>query len=118
MRWIRLFALGLLCLVLISPGAAAVADVSGKWRFVAETPNGNRELDADFQVDGEKVSGKFAKADVKGTFVDGQLDLSFPFTSEDMSGTLKLKGKLDGENLAGTWEFEGYNGAFKAARVK
>jgi len=79
-----------------------------------------REETASFQQDGTKVTGKFANADVQGTFKDGELDLSFPFTSEGgrMSGTLKIKGKLAEDALKGTWDFEEFSGTFTATRVK
>jgi hypothetical protein len=95
--------------------------VSGKWQFVFETGGGDkREETATFQQDGTKVTGKFANADVQGAFRDGELDLSFPFTSEGgrMSGTLKIKGKLAEDALKGTWDFEEFSGTFTATRVK
>ena len=95
--------------------------VSGKWQFAFETGGGDkREESATFQQDGAKVTGKFANADVQGTFKDGDLDLSFPFTSEaaGSSGTLKIKGKLAEDTLKGTWDFEEYSGTFTATRVK
>ena len=95
--------------------------VSGKWQFVFDTESGDkREEAASFQQDGTKVTGKFVNADVQGTFKDGELDLSFPVTSEGgrMSGTLKIKGKLAEDALKGTWDFEEFSGSFSATRVK
>ena len=104
--------------------AAAVAStgIIGKWHFVLETPGGDREADADLAVgpDG-KVTGKFGASDVAGTYKDGQLDLDFPFTSDEVGETapLKFSGKLDDTSaLTGTWEFISYNGTFKATRPK
>jgi hypothetical protein len=96
------------------------ADISGKWHFVFNTEGGEREESPTFQQEGDRVTGKWGKADVQGTFKDGQLDLSFPFTSEEAgtSGTLKVKGNLDGDTLKGTWEFDTYSGTFTATRVK
>ena len=95
--------------------------VSGKWQFVFETGGGDkREESAEFQQDGAKVTGKFANADVQGTFKDAELDLNFPFKSEaaGASGTLKIKGKLAEDTLKGTWDFEEYSGTFTATRGK
>ena len=93
-------------------------DITGKWHFVYSTEGGPRENDADFRLAGDQVTGKYAGADVKGTFKDGDLDLEFPFNSEEagMTATLKMKGKLKEGKLAGTWTFAEYDGTFTAAR--
>ncbi len=96
--------------------------VGGKWHFVLETPGGDREADSELTVDADgKVAGTFGAAAVTGTYKDGQLDLEFQFTSEELGETspLKISGKLDEMSaLAGTWEFSSYNGTFKATRPK
>jgi hypothetical protein len=96
--------------------------VEGKWHFVLDTPGGDREMEAEFAVDADgKVTGKFGKTDVAGTFKDGHLQLDFQMTSEESGETaaLKIDGKLDdAAALAGTWEFSSYNGTFKASRPK
>ncbi len=105
-----------------SQGTAASqsGDISGKWQFVFNTEGGDRESTADFKLDGDQVTGKWNTADVKGTFKDGDLDLAFPYNSEEagMTGTLKMKGKLKEGKLIGTWQFGDYNGAFTGTRQK
>jgi hypothetical protein len=100
----------------------ASTGVNGKWHFVLETPGGDREADSELTVDADgKVTGTFGKSAVTGTFKDGQLDLAFQFTSDELGETspLKISGKLDESSaLAGTWEFSTYNGTFKATRPK
>jgi hypothetical protein len=96
---------------------AADAGIAGKWDFVLDTEGGERKAPAEFTLDGDNVTGKWGGADVKGTFTDGKLDLSFPFTSDEAGpGTLGIKGKLDGEALVGDWSFQTYSGTFKATR--
>ena len=94
--------------------------ISGKWHFVLDTPGGDREMEAEFAVDSDgKVTGKFDKTDVAGTFKDGQMNLDFQLTSEEAGETaaMKIVGKLDqAAALNGTWEFSSYNGTFKATR--
>jgi len=94
--------------------------LNGKWHFVMDTPGGDREMDAEFAVDADgKVTGKFGKADVTGTYKDGKLDLSFQTTAEETGETasLKLVGKMDDTLvLTGTWEFSAFSGTFRAAR--
>ena len=119
MRYI-LAAAALMCLTFLSPvSAASKTDISGKWHFVLQTEGGEREREATFQQDGKKVTGKWADADVQGSFDDGKLDLEFPMTSEEAGkGTLKIKGQLAQDSLTGTWEFQEYSGTFKATRAQ
>ncbi len=111
--------LGGFCLALLPPAAQAQAnDVSGAWHFVLVAGDGNHDIDAEFKVDSGKVTGKWGNADVKGTFQDGQLDLSFPFEYAEggMTGTMHLVAKLSEGKLAGSWQYAGYDGSFTATR--
>jgi hypothetical protein len=116
-----IFSLGLLALLLnFPPHTILAADISGKWNFQLETDGGPREVSPIFHLEGTKVTGKWETADVKGTFVDGKLDLAFPLTSEEagMTGTLKIAGQMERDVISGKWEFEGYSGTFKAKRAQ
>jgi hypothetical protein len=108
----------LLCvLVLAPPGRAQTSTITGKWHFVLQTEGGERTADPTFQQDGDKVTGKWGDADVKGTFTNGKLDLAFAYTSEEVGpGTLKIKGESKADTLTGSWEFQEYSGTFKATR--
>jgi hypothetical protein len=94
------------------------ADVAGKWQFVLQTDGGQREVMADFKVDGEKVTGTWGSTEVQGTFKDGKLELSFPFVSTEggISATIVIKGQLEGDAITGSWTFGDYAGQFKANR--
>ncbi len=108
-----------LCFAVLPLAAQAPAnDVSGAWHFVLVAGDGNHDVDAEFKVDNGKVTGKWGNADVKGTFQDGQLDLSFPFEYAEggMTGTMHLTAKLSDGKLAGSWQYAGYDGAFTATR--
>jgi hypothetical protein len=91
-------------------------DISGKWHFVLDTEDGNRDVEAQFKVTGDQVTGTWQKADVKGTFRGTDLDLAFPLTSAEagMTATLKLKGKLSDGKIKGTWAYAEYSGEFTA----
>lgn len=114
-------AAAMVCLVMGGPLAHAQdTGINGKWHFVLETPGGDREMDADFNVDPDgNVTGKWGSADVAGTYKDGKLALDFQFTSEEAGTTaaMKIDGKLDDTAaLAGNWAFTDYNGTYKATR--
>jgi hypothetical protein len=96
------------------------SDISGKWHFVLDTPGGDREMNAVFQLDGEKVTGQWGTANVSGTFSNGKLELSFPYTSEESGerDTLKITGNFRDGKLIGDWQFGGYNGTYTATAVK
>ncbi len=97
MKWIFGLALSLSAIFMSAvPASAAAPDVTGKWHFVLDTPGGDRESDAEFLVDSGKVTGKYGKADVAGTFKDGKMDLAFTIETEEAgNGTLKLVGQED-----------------------
>jgi hypothetical protein len=116
MRHNLLLLFGLLAALLALP-AQTPQDIGGKWHFVLDTEGGPREADAEFSVEAGIVKGKWAETPVEGTYKDGQLDLSFKFTSPEAGeGTLKISGKLDGDVLKGNWAFEQYSGTFAAKR--
>jgi len=117
MKHLLLFAFALAGLTLaLRADPAAASDISGKWHFVLDTPGGDREMDAVFQLDGDKVTGKWGTADVSGTFNAGKLALSFPYTSDESGerDTLKITGELRDGKLIGDWQFGGYNGTYVA----
>jgi hypothetical protein len=108
-----------LALVFTPPSRSQSPTVAGKWHFVMQTEGGDRTADPVFQLNSDKVTGKWGDADVKGTFRGGKLDLAFPYNSDEAGpGTLKIKGELNGDTLTGSWEFQEYTGTFKATRAE
>ena len=99
---------------------AQAADITGNWRFVYQTDGEERENSATFKVDGDQVTGKYNGADVQGTFKDGDVNLAFPYDSEEagMKATLKMKGKLKDGKIVGNWQFADNDGTFVATRTE
>jgi hypothetical protein len=121
MRTLLLFLAIAFCSYLapLSSSAQTSGELAGKWHFVLQTEGGDRTYEATFTVDGDKVGGKWDKYDVKGTFTDGKLALEFPVNSDEAGeGILKITGKLEKDELTGTWSFQTYEGEFKATRAK
>lgn len=104
----------------VSLWAQPAPGVAGKWHFTLDTEGGVRNTDANFRVEGTAVTGRWGESDVKGTFTDGKLDLSFPMDSAEagFSATMKIKGKVDGAELVGEWEFGQYSGTWRAKRAE
>jgi hypothetical protein len=97
----------------------AFADaLTGSWTFNMDTPGGPRQAHPTFKLDGEQVTGKWDGAEVYGTFKGNDLQLSFPFSSQEggFSANMKIDGKLEGGQIKGTWIFGDYNGTFTAKK--
>jgi hypothetical protein len=119
MRKIALFTLALAAALFSYRAVSASDPITGKWTFVFETGDGQKEVTAELKLDGDKVGGKFAgKADVKGIFKDQKIDLAFPYEYEEgnITDTLKITGKLEKDALAGDWTFSQYSGTYTARR--
>ena len=56
----------------------AASAIDGKWQFNLQTDGGPREAAVEMKTDGELVSGTWDTTELKGTFKDGTLALSFP----------------------------------------
>ena len=88
--------------------AAAAADpISGEWEGSVDTPNGTIAFTMKIKLDKDKVTGEIASPEgavpASGTFADGKLSVTFPYSSDtiSMDGTLK-EGVLSGEmSMAG-----------------
>ena len=102
-----------LCVVLHAASA-----VDGKWQFSLQTDGGPREVAAEMKTDGEQVTGTWDTTDLKGTFKDNTLALSFPLASAEagFTATLAIDGTLENDALKGTWKFGDYGGTFTAAK--
>jgi hypothetical protein len=100
--------------------ALLAADVAGTWLFVMETPGGERRSHVVMQLEGETVTGTWDTQELRGTFRDGRLELSFPFTSgeAELRTTLTVSAALKGDTLSGTWSFGEYGGTFTATRTQ
>ena len=96
----------------------AGSPVDGKWQFNLQTDGGPRTAAVEMKTDGEQVSGMWDTTELKGTFNDGKLALSFPMTSAEagMTADLVIDGTLEGDALKGTWKFGEYAGTFTATK--
>jgi hypothetical protein len=94
-----------LLLLALSAMAALAADVSGKWKGTAETPNGSVERTFTFRQDGSKVTGDtesqmFGKSDIKNGKVEGDtLTFDIDIKFQDNAMTVNYQGKISGDTM-------------------
>jgi hypothetical protein len=97
----KLFVLSLLVFGL----SAMAADVSGKWKGTADTPNGTVERTFLFKVDGTKLTGETESQMMgKSTIADGKVEgdtitfsINVKFQDNDMK--LNYKGVVSGDEI-------------------
>jgi hypothetical protein len=112
-RMSAFFAVLALCTVLRADSA-----IDGKWQFSLQTDGGPRSAAVEMKTDGEQVSGTWDATELKGTFKDSKLALSFPLAPAEAGFTadLVIDGTLEGDALKGTWKFGDYGGTFTATK--
>jgi hypothetical protein len=115
----RLVVLALVVIVWLLPTAQAF-DLAGHWDFVFDTEGGVRRTPVTLQLQGETVSGKFEKSDVKGTFNGSKLDLKFPHYSAEggFEAELSLQGAVEGDGMKGDWKFGEHSGTWRASKAQ
>ena len=98
----RLFVLGSFLTLMLLPTASAT-DLNGKWKGDLNGPDGNAlEINFDFKVDGEKLTGTVANTYGEEQITDGVVkgdDISFVILAGGVQFKLTYKGKVDGENI-------------------
>ncbi len=98
----RLFVLGLFLTILLLPVAGA-ADLNGKWKGDLPGPDGNAlEINFDFKVDGEKLTGTVTNTYGEEQITDGVVkgdEISFIVLAGGGQFKLIYKGKVDGEDI-------------------
>ncbi len=98
----RLFALGSFLTLMLLPSLGA-ANLSGKWKGDLQGPDGNAlEINFDFKVDGEKLTGTVTNTYGEEQITDGVVkgdEISFIILAGGGQFKLTYKGKVDGENI-------------------
>jgi hypothetical protein len=87
------------------------ADVNGKWSAKFETPRGPSEMEFNFKVDGDKVTGTVANPRGESEIQDGKIEgetLSFKQVMNfGREITILYSGKINGDEIEFTRKFEG-----------
>jgi hypothetical protein len=106
--------IGVVVAALILAGAAATAraadDPSGEWTFEMTRRDQTVEVPMTLKADGEKLTGTVGrderKSDIEeGTFKDCEVSFKVTRERDGQSFTINYKGKLEGDTIKGTVEF-------------
>ncbi len=112
-------ALSTLALLVIVQASGA-ADISGAWALTLDTPGGLRESTMELTVNGKDVTAKMGETTLKGTFVDGKLELAGKMYAAEVGyeADFTLKGTLEGEELKGDATFDIYEMTFTGKKAE
>ncbi len=97
----RIFVLAAI-LMLAFFAIANAADLNGKWKGDLQSPNGPLEINFDFHVDGEKLTGTVANTYGTEQITDGTVKgdtISFVVLAGGGQFKITYKGTVSGEDL-------------------
>ncbi len=97
----------------------SAADLSGKWIFSFHTPDGVVDGTLELAQVGDKLSAKFDESQLEGAATDQEFTLKGDYfaPTAGYSSALAIKGKSDGESLAGEATWDVYDLTFTAKRA-
>src|SRR5438105_5046688 len=101
----RMFVMSALLIVafLTAASSATAADLNGKWKGTMQTPDGQSlEINFNFQVDGEKLTGTTASSYGEEQITEGTVKgdaISFVILAGGGQFKITYKGKVVGEDL-------------------
>jgi hypothetical protein len=116
----RLLSIAALLLAGLAGQTLSAADLSGKWVFSFHTPDGVVDGVLELTQDGEKLSAKFDMSQLEGAATDEEFTLKGDYfaASAGYSSTLSIKGKPEGEGLAGDATWDVHDLRFTAKRAQ
>ncbi|HET8548657.1 MAG TPA: hypothetical protein VFL57_11660 [Bryobacteraceae bacterium] len=99
--------------------AAWAADVSGKWRAEFTTPDGTQRVNTfTFRMDGERLTGTVAGTQDETPIRDGKVSGdTISFTADRPFGTFTYKGRISGNEIRFTVQFNDNSFDITAKRV-
>jgi hypothetical protein len=127
LRHTKLLAILAMAFVSMTTAARAADDPSGDWKWTFERNGQSVDILMTLKADGEKLTGTVGREDRKteiqdGTFKDGEVSFKVVRERNGQNFTSTYKGKLEGDAIKGTMDFEFGGEArsrpWEAARVK
>jgi hypothetical protein len=116
----RLFLIILTAIFFVA--VAYAAGIDGAWDVKYEIPDDTLQTTVRYKTNGSAlfIVTEDGEQEV-GTIKDGTFAYKIPKYYSEQAGysaDLMIKGKLDGDKISGTWEWDTYNGSFAGSRVK
>jgi hypothetical protein len=101
---------------------AAKIDVTGVWDMVVESPQGSMDLVATFKQEGEKLTGtqasQMGEITLEGTVVGNEIKYVINIDMNGQQMAIAFAGKVEGETMAGVFEFGGMGSAPWSAKKR
>ena len=115
----RLLAISFLAAVV----SAEPAKVAGKWNVTLQLESITGHPVITLKQDGEKLTGtyegRYGVSDLKGSIKDKEIEFTVIVLAEGTRVEGVFSGKVDGDSMSGSVEFEGAgDGTWSAVRVK
>lgn len=97
-------------------------DVTGVWDMAVESPQGVIDVVATLKQDGEKLTGTHASAmgetPLEGTVVGNEIKYILNIDMGGQQMTISFAGKVDGDTMAGVFDFGGMGTAGWSAKKR
>jgi hypothetical protein len=99
------------CIVSADTKGGAPIDISGKWAFIVETPQGPGSPTFVFEQKGETLTGTytgyFGTAPLAGTVKEGKVNFTVKTQADGQEVTMVYAGEVSGEAMKGKIDFAG-----------
>jgi hypothetical protein len=108
--------------VFAQEAAKAKIDVTGVWDTTIESPQGPMQVLTTFKQEGEKVTGTQAgpmgESPLEGTVVGNEIKYTIKIDMQGQQAIISFTAKIEGDTMAGTFEFAGMGSANWSAKKK
>jgi hypothetical protein len=116
----RLFCVVVLALVTIGVAGAQAPDASGRWDVLLNAPDGAHNAVLTLEKQGDALTGTIAgdgaELRISGTQKGADVSLAFTYPGGDGPMAIGMKGKQDGDTIAGEATFGEDRGDWTAKR--
>ncbi len=116
----RLISVMILALVTIVAAGAQAPDASGRWDVLLNAPDGAHNATLTLEKHGEALTGTIAgdgaEFKISGTQKGADVSLAFTYPGGDGPMVIGMKGKQDGDTIAGEATFGETPGDWSAKR--
>ena len=121
-QFLRVAALCMACVTLLSAAPAAPANIAGQWQFTVELSMGTGRPLVTFKQDGEKITGtyegRYGKSALEGTVKENHVEFTVTVVAEGTTVSGVFTGDYEKDEMSGTVQYEGAgDGTWSAVRA-